>query len=177
MNIDPEAAAATYRERVVGPHRGVLPAEAIASIEEQLSGACTMEIAAFDEFAKLLGSPEETAGFDHIVFYTAPTGHTLRLLELPAAWSDFLQTGAGGVSCLGPLSGLNAQKELYTNTRQALADPQRTTIIVVSRPDKGALTEAARTGAGTPDCQPHRPRRGNKGLCRGSYGHCRRRCG
>jgi len=145
MNIDPEAAAAAYRERVVGPHRGVLPAEAVTSIEEQLSGACTMEIAAFDEFAKLLGYPEENVGFDHIVFDTAPTGHTLRLLELPAAWSDFLQTGAGGVSCLGPLSGLNAQKELYANTRQALADPQRTAIIVVSRPEKGALTEAERT--------------------------------
>jgi arsenite-transporting ATPase len=145
MNIDSEAAAAAYRERVVGPHRGVLPAEAIASIEEQLSGACTMEIAAFDEFAKLLGSPEDSANFDHIVFDTAPTGHTLRLLELPAAWSDFLQTGAGGVSCLGPLSGLNAQKELYADTRRALADPQLTTIIVVSRPDKGALAEAERT--------------------------------
>jgi len=145
MNIDPEAAAAAYRERVVGPHRGVLPAEAIASIEEQLSGACTMEIAAFDEFAKLLGSQADRAGFDHIVFDTAPTGHTLRLLELPAAWSDFLETGAGSVSCLGPLSGLDDQKELYANTRRALADQQLTTIVVVSRPDEGALSEAERT--------------------------------
>jgi arsenite-transporting ATPase len=144
MNIDPEAAAASYRERIVGPYRGVLPDEAVASIEEQLSGACTTEIAAFDEFAKLLGAVESSRGFAHVIFDTAPTGHTLRLLELPAAWTDFLENNAGGTSCLGPLSGLGAQKELYATTRSALADPQLTTIIVVSRPDQGALDEASR---------------------------------
>lgn len=144
MNIDPEATAAAYRERMVGPYRGVLPDEAVASIEEQLSGVCTTEIAAFDEFAKLLGSVKGSHDFAHIVFDTAPTGHTLRLLELPAAWTDFLENNVGGTSCLGPLSGLGAQKELYATTRSALADPQLTTIIVVSRPDQGALDEASR---------------------------------
>lgn len=144
MNIDPVAAAAAYRERVVGPYRDSLPAEAIASIEEQLSGACTVEIAAFDEFAKLLGGPDEDDRFDHIVFDTAPTGHTLRLLELPAAWSDFIAESVGGTSCLGPLSGLGAQKELYAKTRAALADPALTTILVVSHPDESSLAEATR---------------------------------
>ncbi|MBE0429798.1 MAG: arsenical pump-driving ATPase [Thermoleophilia bacterium] len=143
MNIDPVAAATAYRESVVGPYRESLPAEAIASIEEQLSGACTVEIAAFDEFTKLLGG-NGPDGYDHIVFDTAPTGHTLRLLELPAAWSDFLAGNVGGTSCLGPLSGLDAQKEVYANTRAALADPELTTIIVVSRPEESALSEAAR---------------------------------
>lgn len=144
MNIDPEAAAAAYRERMVGPYRGILPEAVVTSMEEQLSGACTVEIAAFDEFAKLLGAPGATTGFDHIVFDTAPTGHTLRLLELPAAWSDFLQSSAGGTSCLGPLAGLESQKELYSSTRKALSDPGQTTIIVVSRPDESALAEASR---------------------------------
>lgn len=144
MNIDPEVAAAAYRERIVGPYRGVLPDEAVASIEEQLSGACTTEIAAFDEFAKLIGSAERVHHFNHVVFDTAPTGHTLRLLELPAAWTDFLENNAGGTTCLGPLSGLGAQKELYATTCSSLANSELSTIIVVSRPEKSALNEASR---------------------------------
>jgi arsenite-transporting ATPase len=145
LNIDPEAAAHDYRERMVAPYRGVLPAAAIASIEEQFSGACTVEIAAFDEFSKLLGDPAATAGFDHIIFDTAPTGHTLRLLTLPSAWSGFIASSTGGASCLGPLAGLEKQKALYAATVQRLADPAATTVVLVSRADGAALREAERT--------------------------------
>lgn len=145
MNVDPEEAARQYRERVVGPYRQLLPETALRSIEEQLSGACTVEIAAFDEFAKLLGDPQTTADFDHVIFDTAPTGHTLRLLQLPAAWSGFIETSTGGTSCLGPLAGLQAQRELYANTVRALADGARTTVFLVARPEETALAEAERT--------------------------------
>lgn len=145
LNIDPEAAAAAYRERMVGPYRGVLPEAAIRSIEEQFSGGCTVEIAAFDAFAELIGLPARTQDFDHVIFDTAPTGHTLRLLTLPSAWSEFLDTGAGGASCLGPLAGLEKQKKLYAATVAELADPARTAIILVSRPEAAALREAERT--------------------------------
>ncbi|MCB1955925.1 MAG: arsenical pump-driving ATPase [Rhodocyclaceae bacterium] len=147
LNIDPEAAAAAYREQMVGPYRGLLPPAAIASMEEQFSGACTVEIAAFDAFSRLLGDADATAGFEHVIFDTAPTGHTLRLLTLPSAWDEFIASSTGGASCLGPLAGLEKQKALYAATVARLADPASTTVVLVSRPEAAALREAARTSA------------------------------
>lgn len=145
LEIDPQAAAQAYRDRIVGPVRGVLPEAVVRGIEEQLSGACTTEIAAFDEFTELLTDPAMIEPFDHIIFDTAPTGHTIRLLRLPGAWSGFLDDNPEGASCLGPLSGLEKQRQRYSDAVAVLADSRRTRLVLVARAQRSTLIEAART--------------------------------
>src|SRR5512137_3209590 len=145
LEIDPEAAAQAYRDRIVGPVRGKLPDPVVKGIEEQLSGACTTEIAAFDEFTALLTDAALTSGYDHIIFDTAPTGHTIRLLQLPVAWSGFLEAGKGDASCLGPLAGLEKQRSQYKSAVDALADATRARLILVARAQQATLREVART--------------------------------
>jgi len=143
LNIDPDTAAESYRQRVLGQMNAESSEEERSNVREQLSGACTTEIASFDEFSSLLSDGAEH--YDHIVFDTAPTGHTLRLLSLPKAWTGFLQGNDRGASCLGPHSGLKMQELRFKAALEALSDPARTTVILVTRPDKGAMGEAART--------------------------------
>lgn len=144
MNINPIDAAGEYRERMVGPYRGILPDATIQQMEEQLSGACTVEIAGFSEFSKFVGDETVIKDYDHVVLDTAPTGHTLRLLNLPSAWNDFIESNKTGSSCLGPVSGLAEQKILFENVITALKNPQKTLLVLVSRAEAMSFKEANR---------------------------------
>jgi arsenite-transporting ATPase len=143
-NLDPIQAAAEYRESVISPYRGKLPDVVINNMEEQLSGSCTVEIAAFNEFSKFITDEDMQKEYDHIIFDTAPTGHTLRMLQLPSAWSNFISESTHGASCLGQLSGLESKKAVYKKAVETLADGALTTLILVSRPEEAPLKEAER---------------------------------
>ena len=143
-NLDPTQAAAEYRESVIAPYRGKLPDAVLNNMEEQLSGSCTVEIAAFNKFSNFITDEKVQKEYDHIIFDTAPTGHTLRMLQLPSAWSNFISESTHGASCLGQLSGLESKKEIYKKAVETLSDDKRTTLILVSRPEAAPLKEAKR---------------------------------
>ncbi|MGB3366911.1 MAG: arsenical pump-driving ATPase [Acidaminobacteraceae bacterium] len=143
-NFEPEVAAREYRESVVAPYRGKLPESVIKNMTEQLSGSCTVEIAAFNEFTHFITNQKISNAYDHIIFDTAPTGHTLRMLQLPSAWTDFIDNNKTGASCLGQLSGLTEKKAVYKNAVDTLVDGNQTTLVLISRAEESPMLEVAR---------------------------------
>lgn len=154
-NFDPITAANDYKESIIGPYRGVLPDSVVENMEEQLSGSCTVEIAAFNEFAAFLTDKSVESEYDYVIFDTAPTGHTLRMLALPSAWSNYLDENDIGVSCLGQLSGLGDKKESYEQAVETLSDGKLTTLMLVTRPQRAAIQEASKASKDLSDLGIH----------------------
>lgn len=142
QEIDAEAAARTYRDKALTPLRGLLPEEMLRTVEEQMSGPCTVEIAGFDEFIGCMLDGH----YARVVFDTAPTGHTLRLLELPAAWSAHVADSArgSGQTCIGPVDQLQTSKEQYDEAMRRLRDGEDTVFVFVSQPERTAVQETLR---------------------------------
>ena len=142
MEIDPDEATREYKERIIGPFREIMPEDVIASLEENLSGPCTTEMASFDRFMDFMEGNE----YDVIVFDTAPTGHTIRLLELPVDWSRHIEESAkgSGQTCLGPVQSIQGSKDKYDRATALLKDQARTTFIFVMRPEELSLYETLR---------------------------------
>jgi arsenite/tail-anchored protein-transporting ATPase len=145
ININPEVAAQDYRERAIAPLKGVAHQDEINKVVEQLSGACTTEIASFDEFSRFITGEGSLQNFDVVIFDTAPTGHTIRLLELPAAWDAFLDNNPKGASCIGPSTALKSSKDRYKKVVTSLRDPKQTTFFLVTRLETSSLKETNRT--------------------------------
>ncbi|MGD7732447.1 arsenical pump-driving ATPase [Propionibacteriaceae bacterium G57] len=145
LEIDPDEAAEAYRSKIIDPVRAILPGKEIEAITEQLSGSCTTEVASFNEFTSLLADPDQTADYHHIVFDTAPTGHTIRLLQLPGSWTSYLDDGLGDTSCLGPMSGLEKNRTTYRAAVHALTDQGVTRLVLVARAQESTLQEVGRT--------------------------------
>jgi len=145
INVEPIKAAEEYKESVVAPYRGILPEDVVLNMEETLSGSCTVEIAAFNEFSKLITDTTINSTYDYIIFDTAPTGHTLRMLELPSAWTNFINENTTGASCLGQLSGLGDKRQMYADAVDVLADNLKTSLILISRPQLSPIMEASRS--------------------------------
>jgi arsenite-transporting ATPase len=150
MEIDPDKATQEYIDRAMAPIRAAFPPQIVQVMEEQMSGPCTAEVAAFDRFTDFLETPTNAnradTDFDVVIFDTAPTGHTIRLLELPSEWSQTIEAAnaGSGQTCLGPTAAIQDAKQKYERALAAMRDAEQTTFIFVLNPEAISIKETQR---------------------------------
>ena len=143
MEIDPDKASEEYKARSLEPMRDLFDDEMLKIADEQLSGPCTVEMASFDKFIDFM----EDESYDIIVFDTAPTGHTIRLLELPVDWSKHIEESSkgSGQTCLGPVALIQDSKKKYDDAVLKLRDTKKTDFIFVLQPEQTSIEETIRS--------------------------------
>jgi arsenite-transporting ATPase len=140
--MDSDAITNAYKNKMLEPLSAILEGAVLEQVKEEFNGGCTVEIATFDKFTDFLG--DET--YDLIIFDTAPTGHTLRLMTLPNEWDKYIKKSAEGKgqTCIGPVSQIEGSRQKYAHAVSMLQDASRTTVYLVSRPEKTSVYESMR---------------------------------
>ena len=107
--IDPQAETERYRQQVVRTKGAKLDAAGRALLEEDLRSPCTEEIAVFQAFSRAI----REAGKKFVVMDTAPTSHTLLLLDATGAYHRDVarQMADTGVHFVTPMMQLQEPKQ------------------------------------------------------------------
>ena len=129
--IDPHEVTERYRQQVLATKGAKLDAEGRALLEEDLRSPCTEEIAVFQAFSRTVRESRR----QFVVMDTAPTGHTLLLLDA---------TGAHHRDIARQMEGTGVH---FTTPMMQLQDPKRTKVLIVTLAETTPVLEAAQLQA------------------------------
>lgn len=159
LEIDPNIETNNYIKGVKENIKGVVHSSMMEEVNRQLDTAKASpgadEAALFDKLISII--LEEKEHYDTIIFDTAPTGHTIRLLSLPelmGIWiegmlqkrqktnENYTQLLNDGEPIEDPIYDvLKNRKERFSKAREVLLDPKQTSFVFVLNPERLPILE------------------------------------